>query len=88
VDAQHIFEKGGSARVELAAREGFMPCRESPNRVLIIDGYRVAFVRGVGWECNCEYWSAERECVHSIRAAALTTLEQVVIANGGSITRH
>jgi hypothetical protein len=61
---------------------------ESPNRVLIIDGHRVAFVRGVGWECNCEYWSTERECVHSIRAAALTTLEQVVIANGGSITRH
>lgn len=61
---------------------------ESPNRVLIIDGYRVAFVRGVGWECNCEYWSAERECAHTIRAAALTTLERAVIANGGSITRH
>ena len=61
---------------------------ESPNRVLNISGYRVAFARGVGWECSCESWNAEQGCDHCIQAAALTTLEQAVIANGGSTTRH
>ncbi len=60
----------------------------SPNRVLIIGGYRVAFVRGLGWECNCQAWKVAQECQHAVLAAALTALEYAVIANGGSITRH
>lgn len=57
-------------------------------RVLIIGGYRVVFVRGVGWECNCESWEVTRDCQHTLLAAALITLENAVIANGGSASRH
>ena len=61
---------------------------ENPNRVLIIGGYRVAFVRGVGWKCNCESWNSEKGCAHCMYAAAWTALDGVVTPKGGSTTRH
>jgi hypothetical protein len=61
---------------------------ESPDRVLNIGGYRVAFVPGSGWQCNCVSWSAEQGCEHCTQAAALTTIERAVIGSGGSTTRH
>lgn len=60
---------------------------EKPD-ILIIGGYRVAFVREVGWECSCESWSAGSGCNHCLLAGALTILEQAVVASGGSISRH
>ena len=60
----------------------------TPKRILTIGGYRVVFIRGVGWECNCESWEVALECQHTVLAAALITLENAVVANGGSASRH
>lgn len=61
---------------------------ESIKRILVIGGYRVVFVRGDGWRCTCELWKGGKGCQHVQTAAALITLENAVVALGGSITRH
>jgi hypothetical protein len=58
------------------------------NRSLEIDGYQVTFVKGGGWQCNCERYEEGKGCRHVALAAALTTWESAVIAYGGSVTRH
>ena len=57
-------------------------------RTIVIGEYRVDFVRGVGWQCTCELWREGNGCQHAQLAAALITLENAVVALGGSITRH
>jgi hypothetical protein len=60
----------------------------SLNEPYFIAGYQVVFVRGRGWQCNCRVWELTRECPHVLLAAALRTLENAVVALGGSIRRH
>lgn len=60
----------------------------SSNRALDIDGYRVTFVQGDGWQCTCELYKQGTGCRHVALAAALITWESAVVAFGGSITRH
>jgi hypothetical protein len=38
-----------------------------------IDGQRVQFHRGTGWQCDCETFALQGECQHTIKAAALLT---------------
>lgn len=38
-----------------------------------VDGHRVVFYRGAGWDCGCEAFRSHSECTHSVKAAALLT---------------